>query len=142
MPSYNQDMKATSGNMGGGKEKDDNENKGSRKGKGPKPMKGAKSGIFGGFREKMKNRRQAKDDLEYNPVVDKSHRNSMNSEKSDVKNFQGSTPPVGKLMMDDKKIRVFDFDDNYNIGNPAGTGPKSSLTPGQKRSEELRDAHS
>jgi|TARA_R110000796_G_scaffold230418_2_gene348064 hypothetical protein len=132
MPTYNQDMKATSGNMGGGKEKDDNENKGSRKGKGPKPMKGAKSGIFGGFREKMKNRRQAKDDLKYNPVVDKSHRNSMNSEKSDVKNFQGSTPSVGKLMMDD----------NYNIGNPAGTGPKSSLTPGQKRSEELRDAHS
>jgi hypothetical protein len=132
MPSYNQDMKATSGNMGGGKEKDDNENKGSRRGKGPKPMKGAKSGIFGGFREKMKNRRQAKDDLEYNPVVDKSHRNSMNSEKYDVKNFQGSTPPVGKLIMDD----------NYNIGNPAGTGPKSSLTPGQKRSEELRDAHS
>lgn len=132
MPTYNQDTKATSGNMGGGKEKDDNENKGSRKGKGPKPMKGAKSGIFGGFREKMKNRRQAKDDLKYNPVVDKSHRNSMNSEKSDVKNFQGSTPSVGKLMMDD----------NYNIGNPAGTGPKSSLTPGQKRSEELRDAHS
>tara|TARA_R100000935_G_C2767660_1_gene136327 strand:+ start:283 stop:681 length:399 start_codon:yes stop_codon:yes gene_type:complete len=132
MPSYNQDMKATSGNVGGKKEKDDNENKGSRRGKGPKPMKGAKSGIFGGFKEKMKARREAKADLDYNPVVDKSYRNSMNSTKTSVDNFKGSTPKIGKMSIDD----------NENKGNPNGKGPKPMLTKGQKRSYDLRDAHS
>ena len=85
MPTYKQDMKATSGNMGGGRKKrkkDDNENKGRRSGKGPKPMK-VKTKV-----KKESAKQERKNLLTENPVVNR-------SKEPVVKRFQGSTKKLG-----------------------------------------------
>ena len=93
--------------MAYGKEKDDNENKG-RKGKGPKKMKVKKESA----------RKERKNLLKYNPVVDKSDDNEnigrggkgpkpmsrtrrakasvMQLKDGLVSRFKGSTPKIGK----------------------------------------------
>ena len=91
MPTYKQDMKATSGNMGGGgkkRKKDDNENKGRRSGKGPKPMKVSKKV------KKESAKQERKNLLTENPVVNRSF--SVAANKADmVRRFQGSTKKLG-----------------------------------------------
>ncbi len=139
--------------MAYGKEKDDNENKG-RKGKGPKKMKVKKESA----------RKERKNLLKYNPVVDKSDDNEnigrggkgpkpmsrtrrakasvMQLKDGLVSRFKGSTPKIGKNKLMEPVIEALT---PTMVKTPSALVKKkveTKLTKGQKRSYELRDAHS
>tara|TARA_B100000497_G_C7447092_1_gene277540 strand:+ start:144 stop:548 length:405 start_codon:yes stop_codon:yes gene_type:complete len=134
--------------MAYGRQKDDNENKG-RKGKGPKKMKVKKESA----------RQERKNLLKENPVINKSDDNEnigrggkgpkpmsrtrrvkasvMQLKDGLVSRFQSSTPKVGKNELMKPVIESL-------IPTTAKNKKKveTKLTKGQKRSYELRDAHS
>ena len=135
-----------------GKEKDDNENKG-RKGKGPKKMKVKKESA----------RKERKNLLKYNPVVDKSDDNEnigrggkgpkpmsrtrrakasvMQLKDGLVSRFQGSTLKIGKNKLMEPVIEALK-PTIVEMNRPNKKKVETKLTKGQKRSYELRDAHS
>ena len=139
--------------MAYGKEKDDNENKG-RKGKGPKKMKVKKESA----------RKERKNLLKYNPVVDKSDDNEnigrggkgpkpmsrtgrakasvMQLKDGLVSRFQGSTPKIGKNKLMEPVIEALTPTMVETPSAPVKKKVETKLTKGQKRSYELRDAHS
>jgi len=139
--------------MAYGKEKDDNENKG-RKGKGPKKMKVKKESA----------RKERKNLLKYNPVVDKSDDNEnigrggkgpkpmsrtrrakasvMQLKDGLVSRFQGSTPKIGKNKLMEPVIEALTPTMVKTPSAPVKKKVETKLTKGQKRSYELRDAHS
>ena len=134
--------------MAYGRQKDDNENKG-RKGKGPKKMKVKKESA----------RQERKNLLKENPVVNRSDDNEnigrggkgpkpmsrtrrakasvMKLKDGLVSRFQSSTPKIGKNELMKPVIESL-------IPTTAKSKKKveTKLTKGQKRSYELRDAHS
>ena len=170
MPSYNQDMKATSGNVGRGKEKDDMGNKG-RKGKGPKPMKGS------GKARRESAKQERKNLVTENPVVNRSNDSGFDYKQSDKKlksrykkgsdaksavkksnmhhavsnmvksagkamisRFQGSTKPLGNKTAMNAMMRQ-----TIQKGLSARLGEEiakvpTSFTP-SKRDMELKEAH-
>jgi len=139
--------------MAYGKEKDDNENKG-RKGKGPKKMKVKKESA----------RKERKNLLKYNPVVDKSDDNEnigrggkspkpmsktrrakasvMKLKDGLVSRFKGSTPKIGKNKLMEPVIESLTPTMVKTPSAPVKKKVETKLTKGQKRSYELRDAHS
>ena len=139
--------------MAYGKEKDDNENKG-RKGKGPKKMKVKKESA----------KQERKNLLKYNPVVDKSDDNEnigrggkgpkpmsrtrrakasvMQLKDGLVSRFQGSTPKIGKNKLMEPVIEALTPTMVERPSAPVKKKVETKLTKGQKRSYELRDAHS
>jgi len=134
--------------MAYGRQKDDNENKG-RKGKGPKKMKVKKESA----------RQERKNLLKENPVVNRSDDNEnigrggkgpkpmsktrrakasvMKLKDGLVSRFQGSTPKIGKNELMKPVIESL-------MPTTAKSKKKveTKLTKGQKRSYDLRDAHS
>ena len=136
-----------------GKEKDDNENKG-RKGKGPKKMKVNKESA----------KQERKNLLKYNPVVDKSDDNEnigrggkgpkamskikrakasvMQLKDGLVSRFQSSTPKIGKNELMKPVIEALTPTMVEMPSAPVKKKVETKLTKGQKRSYDLRDAHS
>lgn len=102
--------------------KDDNENKGRRSGKGPKLSKGMKKAAR---KEKKAVKKQGK---QLKKGVKK-----IAKEIGKVSRFVGSQPVIGKVAKEAPMQPML----------PRMVGPKKKeLTRGQKRSYELRDAHS
>ncbi len=82
------------------KEKDDNENKGRRSGKGPKPMKGAKKAKRESAKQERKNL------LTKNPVVNRSNDSGFDYSKSTKKHkarYKDDDASKIKIMVDKKK---------------------------------------
>ena len=139
--------------MAYGKEKDDNENKG-RKGKGPKKMKVKKESA----------RKERKNLLTENPVVNRSDDNEnigrggkgpkpmsrtrrakasvMQLKDGLVSRFQSSTPKIGKNELKPVIESLKPTMVERPTSAPIKKKVETKLTKGQKRSYELRDAHS
>ena len=118
--------------------KDDNENKGRRSGKGPKLSKGMKKAARKEKKAIKKQSKRAKKAVK-----------SVAKEIGKVSRFVGSQPPIGKVA---KAALMKPMPQPLRpIIRPAiGAAPKAisksvkkkELTRGQKRSYELRNAHS
>ena len=139
--------------MAYGRQKDDNENKG-RKGKGPKKMKVKKESA----------RQERKNLLKENPVVNRSDDNEnigrggkgpkpmsrtrrakasvMQLKDGLVSRFQSSTPKIGKNKLMEPVIEALKPTMVEMPSAPVKKKVQTKLTKGQKRSYELRDAHS
>ena len=105
--------------------KDDNENKGRRSGKGPKLSKGMKKAAR---KEKKAVKKQGK---QLKKGVKK-----IAKEIGKVSRFVGSQPVIGKIAGGSAYASGFETREKKKPGK------KKELTRGQKRSYELRDAHS
>lgn len=117
--------------------KDDNENKGRRSGKGPKLSKGMKKAARQEKKTARKNARKVK-------KIGK----KLGKAASEVLRFQGSQPVIGKIAGGSAYASGFETRKKLLEGQTSLTKSKKNqikkkeLTRGQKRSYELRDAHS
>ena len=105
--------------------KDDNENKGRKSGKGPKLSKGMKKAARKEKKAVKKQGKQLKKEVK-----------KFAKEVGKVTRFVGSQPAIGKI------ARGSAYATGFEAREMKKPTKKKELTKGQKRSYELRDAHS